>query len=237
MPRYTAPGSDPARLATLKKVLEATAEGEELTRFIMPATRTRISEFLTTFEPAVQAVDTASAGRAKEVSEKDEAQDNLATFTRDFFEVLKRRTNREKHNVAALVHYGLPQSGDNPPTGSEEDVITAAEGIVAGEPKAVEAGFPAMSNPAAAEVDRALQAFVKERGEVAPADEKVRVAQGALADLRPEADRLIRKVKIGVEFLMDEEPAPSQRRVLRRMGYSFAPLPGETPEVDEEVTG
>ena len=44
---------------------------------------------------------------------------------------------------------------------------------------------------------------------------------------------MIRKVKTGVKFLMDEEPAPSQGRVLRRMGYSFATLPGEAPEEDE----
>ncbi|MFT5465989.1 MAG: hypothetical protein ACI8UO_001086 [Verrucomicrobiales bacterium] len=235
MPHYSQPRSEADRLSTLKKTLAATADGESLAEFVPANTRTAVADFIPDFELAVQAIDTATAGRAKEVSEKNEAEESLHDFVTDFYEVLRRRTKREKHNVSVLVHYSLSQSGENPPLGAEDDLIKAAEDIVAGEPKAVEAGFPAMINPAAAEVDAALQAFLKERGEVAPADEKVRKAQAEVAKLRPEADKLIRKMKKGVEFLMDEEPAPSQRRVLRLMGYKFTPLPGETPEPDPEA--
>ncbi|MFT5469753.1 MAG: hypothetical protein ACI8UO_004875 [Verrucomicrobiales bacterium] len=233
MPRYTPPGSDSDRLSTLKTVLETTADGNDLAAFILPATRAKIVEFVPGYETGIQAVDTESAGRAKEVSEKDKALDFLKDNVRDFFEVLRRRTNRLEHNVSVLVHYNLPQSGDNPPLGAEDEFVKAAENIVAGEPNAVGAGFPAMANPAAADVATALAAFNTERGDVAPADEKVRKAEGEVAKLRPEADKLIRKAKRGVEFLMDDESAPSQRRVLRRMGYKFAPLPGETPEPEE----
>lgn len=230
MPTYSAPGSDEDRLAVLKTLLSATAADANLNKLLPATLRTSINTFVTGYEPVVQAGAAAEAGRAKEVKEKDAAQEKLGTYTRDFFEVLKRRTEREEHNVAVLVHYGLTQAGDVPKMRAADDLVKAANSIVTGEIAAVAAGFPAMTNPSAVQVDAMLQSFTKESGEVKPADEKVRAAQAAAGALRDGADDLISDAKDEVSHALRKEDAPTIRRVLRQLGYTFTPKPGEQPE-------
>jgi hypothetical protein len=230
MPTYSAPGSDADRLNTLETILAATVKDTALANLLPAALRAEIATFAPQFAPLVQAVDAALAGRVKEVGEKDAALDNLTTHVRDFLEVLKRRTARLKHNVAVLVHYGLPQTGDVPRLRTADEVEPAAKAIVAGEAAAVAANFPAMANPSAAEVDAALKAFLKEATEVAPADEKVRAAQSSAAALRDRANDLIAEVKDEVTHALRRLDAPAQRRVLRQLGYVFKPNAGEAPE-------
>jgi hypothetical protein len=198
--------------------------------------RTKIGTFLTTYRPVVLKLIEVSAERAREVSEKDKAQVVLETYLRDFLVVLKRRTDRLGHEVAVLVHYGLPQSGDLPVLRSAADVVTAAGEIIAGEVKAVAAGFPAMANPSAAEVAAALTKYQDEADDVAPADTAVREAQLAAAKFRLEADELIDDAKENLAHSLRKETASAVRRVLRLFGFKFTPNPGDLPEV-EPTTG
>jgi hypothetical protein len=230
MPSYTPPGSDTDRLLVLSTVLAATPAGADLTKLLPTALRQRVADFVPLYKPAVDAVDNRTAGRAKEVSEKDTAKNRLRTHVQDFLEVLRRRTVRLEHNVSVLVHHGLPQSGENPRLRTEEELSAAALGIAAGAAASVTAGFPAMANPSAAEVAAALAAYNKESGEVAPADELVRAAQAAVAKLRDEADDLVADVKEEVSHALRKEEASTVRRVLRQLGYTFTPNAGETPE-------
>ena len=231
MPTYSAPGSDADRLSTLDTIFTTSGQDTAEARLLPAELRTKVGTFLTGYRPAVAGLDGASAGRAKEVSEKDAALGVLGGNVRDFFEVLKRRTVRLKHNVSVLVHHGLAQSGDLPALDREADLESAAAGIVSGEAAAVAAGFPAMANPSAAEVKVALDAFRKESGEVAPADAAVRQAQLAAAKLRPDADELIGDVKDEIAHALRKQDGPAQRRVLRLFGFKFTPNPGEAPEV------
>lgn len=195
MPVYSPASSDADRLATLETILKTSGLDNDDARLLPAAVRTAVQNFLPGYRPVVAALDQASAGRAREVAEKDVAQGRLKTFVQDFFEGLKRRTSRAGHGVAALVHYGLPQAGDNPALDAGVDLEKAAAGIVAGETAAVAAGLPAMANPTAAEVTAALAAYRKEAGEVVPAEVKVREAQVAAAGLRSPADELLTDVK------------------------------------------
>ncbi|MFZ4765853.1 MAG: hypothetical protein ACOYMN_12955 [Roseimicrobium sp.] len=230
MPTYTAPSSVADRLNTLETTLAATGKDSTLASLVPAALRADIVTFVPIYAPLAHAVDAALAGRAQEVVEKDAALGNLITHVRDFLEVLKRRTVRLKHNVAVLVHYGLPQSGDVPRLRTADEVLPVARAILAGEAAAVAAGFPAMANPTAPEVDAALKAFQKEAAEVAPADAAVRTAQAAAAKQRPRADDLIADVKDEVSHALRKEEASTIRRVLRQLGYVFTPNPGEQPE-------
>jgi hypothetical protein len=230
MPTYSAPRSDGDRLSTLDTIFTTSGQDTVEAKLLPAAVRTKVETFLPGYRPVVEAQDKATAGRAKEVSEKDVALGVMGVHVRDFFEVLKRRTVRRKHNVSVLVHYGLPQSGDLPALDREDDIESAAAGIVAGETAAVAAGFSPMANPSAAAVKGALDAYRKESGEVSPADAAVRQAQLAAAKLRPDADELIGDVKDEIAHALRKEDGPAQRRVLRLFGFKFAPNPGETPE-------
>lgn len=230
MPTYAPARSDTDRLTTLEMILTTSGLDNDDARLLPVALRTEVQDFLTDYRPVVAALDQAAAGRAREVSEKDAAQERLAVHVRDFFEVLKRRTNRMGHGVAALVHYGLPQAGDLPALGGGQDVGTAADGIVAGEATAVAADLPPMANPSATEVAAALAAYRKESGEVVPADLAVRRAQSAAAELRVRADEILADVKDELSHVLRKLTGPGQRRVLRLFGFKFTPNPGETPE-------
>lgn len=194
------------------------------------ALRQQVDAFLPDYRLAVQAVEAATAGRAKEVSEKDSSLENLITHVRDFFEVLKRRTARLHHDVSALVHYGLPQSGDVPKQYNESVAEAAADGIVKGEAAAVAAGFPAMANPSAAEVKTALDSYRKESGELVPTEAAVRQAQADAAALRSQADELVSDVKDELTHALRKLDGPAQRRVLRLFGFKFTANAGEKPE-------
>ncbi|MFN0078147.1 MAG: hypothetical protein ACKVY0_16960 [Prosthecobacter sp.] len=224
------PRSDSDRLATLETIATTAALNNDDARLLPAALRQKVDAFLPAYRPAVQAVEAATAGRAKEVSEKDASLEILITHVRDFFEVLKRRTARLHHDVSALVHYGLPQSGDVPKQYNESVAEAAADGIVKGEAAAVAAGFPAMANPSAAEVQTALDSYRKESGEVVPADAAVRQAQTAAATQREAANELIGDVKDELTHALRKLGGPAQRRVLRLFGFKFTANAGEKPE-------
>lgn len=230
MPTYTPANSDAARLSNLETALSTSKLDHAEAKLLPASLQTQVENFLPIYRPVVQAVDAAMAGRAKEVSEKDQAKENLKTHVQDFFEVLKRRTNRMKHDVSVLVYYGITQGGDLPAMGKESELESVAEAIEASEETAVEAGFPAMSCPTAAEVATALAAYAKESQEVVPAATAVRQAEQAAALLRKQADDLLDDVKHELSHALRKEPGPSQRRVLRLFGFKYAPNPGETAE-------
>ncbi len=232
MPTYNPPGSDPDRLSTLEAIFTTSAADTVDAKRLPADDRAKIGTFLKTYRPAVLKLIDVLAERAREVSEKDQAQARLETYVRDFLVVLKRRTDRLGHEVAVLVHYGLPQSGDLPVLRAAADVVMAAGEIVAGEVEAVDAGFPPMANPSAAEVAMMLAAFQNEADDVAPADTAVREAQLEAAKLRAEADELIDDAKENLSHSLRKETAPAMRRVLRMFGYKFTPNPGELPEED-----
>ncbi len=105
-----------------------------------------------------------------------------------------------------------------------------AKVIVAGEVKAVEAGFPAIANPSAAEMVTALTNWYKESEEMVPADAAVRDPKKATASLRPDADDLLDDVKQELSHALRKEAGPGERRVLRLHGFKDTPNLGETPE-------
>jgi hypothetical protein len=230
MPTYAIPGSDDVRLNTLETIVATNAADPALASLVPVSLLASIQGFLPQFRPAVQAVDAAMAGRAKEVSEKSAVLSQLHTHVRDFHEVLKRRTQRHQHAVAVLVHYGLPQSGDVPRLTTEDAVETTAHNLVEGETAATAAGFPPMANPSAAELAAVLASYRKESSEVSPADEKVRSAQLQAAALRARADELIADTKDEITHALRKHDAPGQRRVLRQFGFTYTNHPGETPE-------
>jgi len=236
MPIYNAPSSDPDRLVTLETIFTTSAADTVDARRLPSEDRTKIGTFLTSYRSVVQKLIEVSAERAREVSEKDRAQAGLDRYVRDFLVVMKRRTERLGHEVAVLVHYGLPQSGDLPIFSSAADLVKAAGEIISGEAKAVTAGYPAMSNPSADEVADMLAAFQNEADDVAPAETAVREAQLEAAKLRAQADELIDDAKENIAHSLRKLPAPAVRRVLRLFGFRFTPSPGEQPEEDPVPT-
>lgn len=235
MPIYIAPGSDEDRL----RFLEATelADAQDITAGtprLSAETRAALPGLKGGFASAFSALAMRLGGRIKEVTESQRADGKLTVYVRDFWEVLKRRTYRLEHNISVFAHYGLPTDGTVPVLSSRTDLVTAATNIGAGEPTAVTAGFPAMSNPSVAEVSAKFAAAQTERSQVGPADNLFDQAQTAIAALRAGIDELIADIVADIRYKERKLDDASIRRILRRYGAKFEVTEGEEP--DPEVT-
>ena len=92
------------------------------------------------------------------------------------------------------------------------------------------AGYTPVQMPAAADLQTALTETQNQLTAVAAADRAYDDAQSALADLRPQADELIRDVMDELRFVLRKRDAASQRRIMRTYGAQFYVRPGEVAE-------
>jgi hypothetical protein len=238
MPIYEAPRSDMNRLAFLKQA--ATTGTQDIAAgksYISQETLDALNALAPGFESAHNDVSARLSARSEEVRQSNEALITLQTYVRDLWEVLRRRVIRLNQPAAVLQFYGLGLDGINPnPTTQAQWLATAVE-VIAGDAEAVAAGYPAMTNPSAAELQTILTAAQQEADQVAPADRAYDEAQEAVAALRPQADELIQDVMDELRFNLRKRDAPSQRRIMRTYGASFSYLPGEPSDPDDAGSG
>jgi len=234
MPYYEVPASDIYRLAFLQRAhatgLQDVADGAGL---VNQETLDAIAAFLPGFQAAMGAVSARLGARAKETQERLEAVERVKLYTRDLWEVVKRRVRRLDQPAAVLSFYRLPLDGTVPNPTTQEDWLALAAQVVGGDAEAVAAGYPAMANPSAAELQAVLDAALSEAADVAAADRAYDQAQAAVAALRPQADELLEEVMADLRYRLRKEDAPSQRRVMRTYGARFRYLPGEPLDPDD----
>ncbi len=230
MPYYVSARSHVDRLANLKAAIAADlADFAQNKRSLSGATISRLG-IVALYEPIVLAVATAEAKRALEVSQKNTKYAKLLAFIRDYWEVLKRRTGRLDHDASVLIFAGLPLSGDVPSISNEAAAVTIANQIAKGDVDMVAAGFPAMSNPTAAEVSAARIAYENEQDDIAPADSALDAALAAAQGMTFDVDDTLEDVRAEVAHFNRKLDDPSIRRALRRYGMHFATNPGEPEE-------
>lgn len=233
MPTYVVPQGDAARLFFLKSTLNAGPQDTQAGNAYVDAdTLTAIGTFTPRFESAYHIVNTRLAERIRETQGKTSALADLETYVRDFWEVLKRMVVRRKLSLALLAYFGLGQDGSVPKSAGETSWLDFAAQIEKGAAEAVAAGYPAMSNPSAADVVEALTRAQAELNQVSGFDRAYDQAQEDVAELRVQADAHIQEVMAQLRFTLRKKDEPSQRRIMRSYGAKFAYGPGETP--DEE---
>ncbi len=238
MPTYEAPYTDRDRLIFLQRI--ATTGPQDIAAgnlYVGQATLNEVAVFLTGFEAAMNAISEKLSGRAKETRERAEAVERAGLYTRDLWEVLKRRVRRLDQPAEVLTFYQLPLDGTVPKPTTQEEWLSFAAQVVLGDARAVAAGYPPMVNPSAAELQAALQAAVSEAADVALADRAYDQAQEAVEALRSPADALIAEVVDQLRFNLRKKDAPSQRRVMRTYGARFRYLSGEPVDPDDPLPG
>ena len=231
MPKYVAPESDEKRLAVLDMIsLTAPVDIAAGRGYLTQDALDPLLVFAGKFGVAFKAMTASQGERSRETAEREAALERLKTHVRDFRETLRRRVYRTNQPAGVLNKYNLPLDGafDEPTT--YQDWFMAAQTLINGDAEAVAAGFPAMTNPSAAEVAAALTTAKAETTDVAAAEANLDEAQAAVAALRPEADVLIADVMEQIRFALRKQDAASQRRILRLYGAQFRYLPGETPD-------
>jgi hypothetical protein len=240
MPRIRTPESDEGRAQLLSKATKTAAADAAAGRRYLPATvTTEIGDFLQDqagpppvpgYNSKVLKLTSSRAALAREVSDSDAAEAVLETFMRDFWEVLKRRTFREKHSVAVLNYFDLPQDGTIPALSSRADRHLWAEKIAAGEAQAVAAGFPPMANPSAAEVAAKLARAETEAEQIVPKDREQELALEAVRAARPRAIELVDDVIKELGHNLRKMADGTARDIMRSYGVEYEFLPGETPD-------
>jgi len=179
---------------------------------------------------------TGSAGdRSKEVREKNEAVKKLETFTRDMWEVIKRRVFRNNEPAEVLSYYQLPLDGTVPKVIKEDEIFTLAAKVIEGDSKAVGAGYSMAVCPSAAELGTILAAAQKEANDVAQADRQLDKAYKDMAVVREQADEIIDDIIAELEYNLRKLEPSNRRRVMRTYGVSFKYAPGEPVDPAEQA--
>lgn len=228
------PTSDLNRLKMLDRSTATAKKDAELGTSFIPAKLLREAEELRLkFQTVYDLSNSSLSARQKEVREKNESCGKLAVVVRDFFDGLRRRTYRMDHPAEVLRYYNITAGGELPTFSKDLDLVKAAENIVLGEQKAVEAGYPAMGNPSAEEVALALESAKKELDEIAPADRAYDKVQKDLAEVREPVDAMIKEIAAYIQFSMRNETTSNVRRFMRTYGFEYRYLQGEP--MDEEL--
>ena len=162
--------------------------------YLIPTTLTAITALTAPLQGKIDLINLKLSGREKEVREKNLAADAVAGCVQDLWEVLRRRARRLNQPAEVLTFYQLPLSGESPRLYTPDEWIAMGRQVVVGDGQAVAAGWPAMANPSAAELNALVLAAEAEMGDVAMADREYDQAQEAVAALRVQADDLIAEV-------------------------------------------
>lgn len=236
MVKFQAPRSDKGRAGFMRQAV-AMAQGSVESE-VPPEVVAAMVAWLERANAAESDATDGLAGRARAVRLAQEATTELALYVQDFLVGLRRRVRRLRLPEGVLNFYGLTTEGKLRHEGkARDDWLTRAGLLLAGEETAVTAGYPPMCNPSAAELAAKLTIAQEAAAAVDRADRIYDEAQAALAQLRPQADELIKEVVAQIRFATRRLDAPSQRRVLRRYGARFITRgkaePGEL-EADED---
>jgi len=234
MAKYEQPKSNRDRLTFLKRsAVTGPQDAKSGNPYVSQSTLVAIIAFLPDFETAVNAVSEKMGARSKEVRERAAAIERIGLYARDLWAVLKRRASRLDQPAEVLTFYQLPLDGTIPKPTSQEQWLTLAAQVVKGDADAVAAGYPAMINPSAAELQAVLDAARSESDDVAMADRAYDKAQEAIAALRAQADELISEMMAETRYLLRKKDAAGQRRIQRTYGATFTYLKGEPIDADD----
>ncbi|MCP4427219.1 MAG: hypothetical protein GY803_22250, partial [Chloroflexi bacterium] len=189
-------------------------------------------------QTALDALSDKLAARMRAVAAKDKAIQQLEWHLRDAWEILKRRIRRQELEPAVIVYYGLSESGEVPGTTSQQVWLGYAQDVLSGDDEAFAAGFERLREPNQAEIQAAYDAANAAYNAVPMADRAHDLAQEAVSDLRPKADKTLADVVRDMRYHLSVSGLnkESERRMMRSYGFMFT-SDTATPEetVDETL--
>ena len=194
-----------------------------------PGLKTTACASANLFEQAQSAL----GARVSETAESNEALEKLKMYISHLWISIHNRAQRLALPAGVLNYYGLTSDGSRPSPSGRDAWLQLAEQVVRGDAQAVAAGYTAVAEPSAAELQAILNSAIAEANDVVAADRTYDKAQATLATFRPKADELIMEVRDVILFATRRMDAPSQRRILRTYGARYRYLPGEPVDMDD----
>lgn len=163
------------------------------------------------------------------LTEKENAKEKTAMYCSHFVQVLNMCIKRGEYTPAVRAFYHLPVDKEQVyALKTEDEILLAGMYLIDGEAARVAQGGAPMSRPSAAEVQLQYDAYkdLVKRG--SNAKSALSLAQKALNDITPEADRVIRKVwrEVEIFFIAGRKSTESMRENTRsharRWGVMYA---------------
>jgi hypothetical protein len=175
------------------------------------------------------------ATRSKEVREKNTAIVKLETYMRDMWEVIKRRVFRKNEPAEVFTYYQLPLDGTVPKAVLEKEIFILAERVIAGDKKAVEAGYAPAVCPSADELNDLLIAARKESDDVAQSDREYDDSHKLIAPIRAKAEELIDDTIAELDYNLRKLDPANRRRIMRTYGVTYQYAKGEPEDIPGET--
>lgn len=234
---YQKPRNDNARLAFLEKSAAQAAQDEASGRFYLnPVTITAVQSFIPNFRAAQLTRQMREAEKKLAVQNAAAAVAKLQLHMRDMWSNILRRVRREELAPAVMAYYELPAFGRFPRYNSRGEWLAAADRMVQGDAAAQAAGYPAISNPSATELQASLDTAVAALTQREQTQNSYNEAQQALAALRQQADSLIDDTADELRFALRKETASHRRAVMRLYGVQFSQAEEDTSDLPPEET-
>lgn len=234
MPTYSSPRNDNQRLAFLKRAAAAAAQDIAAGNpYISPELLDRLESFVPGYQETMSIIGTRLSARARAVRERAAAMQRVETYTRDFWESIRRQVRRLDLPAEVLSFYRLPMDGLTPTPNTQEEWLSLAAQVVRGDGEAAAAGYPPAVGPSAAELQAVLETAHAQDEEMARAERAYHQAQQATAALRPAADELITDVVAELRFNLRKLDPPGQRRIMRTYGARFRRREGEAVPAED----
>ncbi|MBL0309456.1 MAG: hypothetical protein IPP77_07230 [Bacteroidetes bacterium] len=189
---------------------------------LTPTTIGRLGSMNTNFNNGLTAWANAKSGQTTNTPTKDAQVEGTRMFVSHFIQVFNLGVKRNKYPAGNRSFYQLDVSSEAVPNlDKEEDVISWANRLVAGDPNRVAAGGAPMENPNISEVQSILisaNTFIAQQVSFANI---LDAAEEAVDVLNIEADKVIKKVWDEVETFYNEESPESMRENARRWGVVY----------------
>lgn len=188
--------------------------------YIRRDTLDAVNALLPTFQAAVQAAHNRLSARVDATRAQAAAFARLRNCIRAFWAGLHRRA----HWLGCpevIPFYGFAAQEPLPRIHGRAHWLTMAAQAIEGDAAAAAAGYPAMVNPSAAELQPLLESARSCIEAVAQADRAYQEAQQAVAALRPRANELIVLTVLDLRYYLSRFEASERRRIMRSYGARF----------------
>ena len=233
MPYRALPDSDATRSTAINAAVAKNAAVAAPDRLISAATATALASLATRWTQETGERAAALGRQTASTSVLDGIAARLRMAASHFIQVYQLGVARGIFSPSGRASYELSVNEETvPDLAAEAALLLWADRIVTGESRRT-TNFPtepAMAMPAASEVADLLADYQNELSLQTTAKDTYDAEQPDVAELRPEADALIKDIWDEVEFALRRLDPPSLRRRAREWGVTYALRPGEPEE-------
>lgn len=213
-----------------------TRANEESGRRALPGDlKNRLNAALATFDAALTQKRLAYKTRRQAVEARLELLASGRRLVRQAWSGLHNRVARGELRVSDLEHYKLPTDGSRPNPYRYEDWLAAGQLLLQGNSEAVEAGFPAVSEPPVEQLTTLVTNLAAAQSQVHSAKAALKVAIIELKQARALVRLLMREIARYLRSRNLGLTGPELRELLRDYGYRFISKGGPSDAGDGET--